>query len=170
MVLACRESNLKLPSVTNVSSSSITGDVITFSGTTTVQLGSTVPPSADYFSGISGTFAGVLDITLQNGFAPTVGEQFKIFGFGSTSTGSFSAVNLPALPISEAWDTSQLFTTGVISVVPEPTGAGMLAWVVWEFSNGVEERELVSNLSGYRVVILDQLTSLGRHEDAFSKS
>jgi hypothetical protein len=107
--------NLTLPPITNVSSSNIYGEVTTFSGTTTVQLGSTSPPFLGYFEGSSGSYAGILDITLQNGFTPTPGEQFNIFSYNATSTGTFSSVNLPALPSPEAWNISQLYTTGVLS-------------------------------------------------------
>jgi len=69
-------------------------------------------------------FAGTLDVALQNGFIPAVGDQFDLFTFGSES-GEFSNMNLPTLP-NGTWDTSDLYTTGTISVVPEPASIGVL--------------------------------------------
>ncbi len=70
------------------------------------------------------TFAGTLDVDLENGFQPVVGDQFQLFTFGS-ETGTFSTVNLP---YPYTWDTSKLYTQGIVSVtaVPEPTMIGLL--------------------------------------------
>jgi hypothetical protein len=95
-----------------------------FSSLLTIQLdGSTHDP----FSGESmGHYGGTLDFTLANAFVPVVGEHFDIFDYLAGHTGVFSAVNLPGLPGGESWDTSQLYTAGVITVVPEPTGFALL--------------------------------------------
>ena len=61
------------------------------------------------------TFAGTLNVTLLNSFTPMPRQQFDLFDFASDS-GTFTAVNLPTLPIGEQWDSSALYTTGVISV------------------------------------------------------
>jgi fibronectin-binding autotransporter adhesin len=60
--------------------------------------------------------AGALEITLTNGFSPTAGQSFDILDWGSLS-GTFSSLNLPALSNAATWDTSQLYTTGALSVV-----------------------------------------------------
>jgi len=117
--------DLFLPATTDIVSGKVSGfDIITFAGTTTIQLG---PSTANPFGGAGATYGGILDFTLQNGFTPTVGEQFSIFNFFDAPTGIFSAVNLPALPGTDAWNTSQLYTTGIISVMPEPASGMMLA-------------------------------------------
>jgi hypothetical protein len=67
-------------------------------------------------------FAGTLDVTLEGGFIPTAGEEFQLFSFGS-ETGQFSTIDLPT---GTQWDLSQLYTTGIITAVPEP-GAPMLS-------------------------------------------
>jgi hypothetical protein len=46
---------------------------------------------------------GTLDFTLQNGFVPTIGEQFDVFNSGPSyspdpENGTFATVNLPQLP------------------------------------------------------------------------
>jgi hypothetical protein len=76
---------------------------------------------------ISGTATlnGMLEVDLSNGFSPSAGESFKIFnGF---TTGSFPRENLPALATGLSWDTSNLDSTGTISVVPEPSTLVLLA-------------------------------------------
>jgi hypothetical protein len=71
--------------------------------------------------GGNAVFAGTLDVTLENGFFPTDSEQFQILSFGS-ETGEFSNI---ILPDTTQWDLSQLYTTGVITAVPEPTAAAI---------------------------------------------
>jgi T5SS/PEP-CTERM-associated repeat protein len=71
-------------------------------------------------------FAGTLDVTLEGRFIPTTGEAFQLFSFGS-ETGQFSTVDLPP---NAYWDLSQLYTTGVITAVPEP-GAVMLSMLAF---------------------------------------
>jgi hypothetical protein len=94
------------------------------------QLGGTTAGQFDKLS-LSGTLAagGTLDIDLINGFTPTAGNSFDILDF-TTATGAF-ALSLPALGGGLSWNTSQLLTTGTISVaaaiasVPEPAGAAL---------------------------------------------
>ncbi len=87
---------------------------------------------------ISGTAAlgGTLEIDLLNGFTPSQGESFEIFS--GPTTGNFSRISLPPLANGLGWNTSNLDTTGTISVVPEPsalallaTGAAALAGCAW---------------------------------------
>lgn len=59
--------------------------------------------------------AGVLEITLGSGFSPTLGNSFDLLDFFNT-TGAFSSVQLPPLASGLKWNTSQLYTTGVLSV------------------------------------------------------
>jgi hypothetical protein len=49
------------------------------------------------------------------GFTPAAGNSFDILDWGTLS-GTFSTINLPALS-GLAWNTSQLYSTGVLSVV-----------------------------------------------------
>jgi hypothetical protein len=74
------------------------------------------------------SLAGTLQISLINGFTPTLGDSFDILDWGTLS-GTFSTLQLPALGNNLAWDTSQLYTSGVISVttVPEPGAAALFA-------------------------------------------
>jgi hypothetical protein len=60
--------------------------------------------------------AGTLIVNTGFFYFSTVGDAFDILDWG-TRTGTFSSVQLPPLLAGQAWDTSQLYTTGVISVV-----------------------------------------------------
>ncbi len=65
---------------------------------------------------------GTLHVSLINGFAPLAGNSFDILDWGSLS-GRFSALQLPILnngPLG--WDTSQLYSTGVVSVTATVLG------------------------------------------------
>ena len=105
----------------------------TFVGGSTAlfQIGGATAGQFDKLS-LTGTLAagGTLDVDLINGFTPTAGNSFDMLDF-TTATGAF-ALSLPALGGGLSWNTSQLLTTGTISVaaaiasVPEP-GAAALA-------------------------------------------
>jgi hypothetical protein len=71
---------------------------------------------------------GTLDFTLQNGFEPTIGEQFTIFNKSyQVYSGTFAAINVPVLPAGESWNISTLYSNGTITVVvPEPISMGMM--------------------------------------------
>jgi hypothetical protein len=97
---------------------------MTSTGVISVELNSEVEdPTTQPYPGTNGT----LDITLQPGFEPMAGEQFDMFSEVSPIGGTFATLNLPALPTGESWDTSDLYTTGVISIVPEPMSFGILS-------------------------------------------
>jgi hypothetical protein len=66
-----------------------------------------------------------LTLSLVSGYAPALGDSFDILDWGSIS-GAFGTVNKPALPSGLQWDESQLYTTGTISIVPEPATWAML--------------------------------------------
>lgn len=74
--------------------------------------------------------SGILNITLAPGFTPTIGEDFSLFPTSPNEegivSGTFGLINLPPLNGGGKWDTSQLYTNGIISVVPEPASVGLL--------------------------------------------
>lgn len=75
------------------------------------------------------TFGGDLRIDFLGGYSPVGGESFDLFDFNSTlSSGFFASLLLPTLDTGLAWDTSQLYSTGVLSVaaIPEPSAAALL--------------------------------------------
>jgi autotransporter-associated beta strand protein len=76
---------------------------------------------------ITGTMVlnGTLDIDLINAFSPSLGDQFLLFQgiSGGSFVGAFSSFSFPALNPGLAWDTSLLYSNGILQVVaavPEP--------------------------------------------------
>jgi hypothetical protein len=71
----------------------------------------------DVFSvtGDLGLAGGALEVVLR-GFMPAAGDDFDILNFGS-QRGEFDLIKLPMLPTTLTWDASQLYNTGVLSVV-----------------------------------------------------
>jgi hypothetical protein len=61
---------------------------------------------------------------LPTGFTPFLGEQFQLID--GQITGTFNSVTVPSLPNGETWDTSDLYTTGTITVVPEPASITLM--------------------------------------------
>lgn len=92
-----------------------------------IELGGTMRAS-EYDALVVGSCAdldGTLDVALINGFEPDYGDAFDILDWG-TLEGTFNDVNLPELT-DLVWDTSEFYNTGVISAVPEPGTAVLLA-------------------------------------------
>jgi hypothetical protein len=59
---------------------------------------------------------GALIMLLVNGFVPQLGDSFNLLDWGSV-VGTFSSLQLPALAGNLSWNTSQLSTAGILSVV-----------------------------------------------------
>ncbi len=92
-----------------------------------MEIAGDVPGSGYDQLDISGlaTLNGTLDVELLNGFTPSAGDDFDILD-GST-TGSFAQIDLPARGGGLSWNTADLYSTGTISVVPEPSTMVLLA-------------------------------------------
>jgi hypothetical protein len=56
-----------------------------------------------------------LKVSLLSGFQPLTGSSFDILDWGTLS-GTYSAIQLPAL-MTGIWNTSQLYSSGVLSIV-----------------------------------------------------
>ncbi len=82
-------------------------DVLTSTGTITLLSGSQ------------------LNVNLANGFSPSFGSTFDILNYTAIK-GTFSSILLPTLSGGLSWDTSSLYSAGVITVVPEPAPIGVL--------------------------------------------
>ena len=63
--------------------------------------------------------AGSLVVDLIDGFVPSPGNMFDIMDF-ATLIGEFDTLQLADLPNNWSWNTSKLYVTGEIWVVPEP--------------------------------------------------
>ena len=83
-------------------------------GAMTMELGGTNAWLYDQFD-LTGAlnFGGTLTLALLNGYTPQAGDQFNLFDFGNGS-GAFSVTNLPTLSPALYWNTSLLYSTGVI--------------------------------------------------------
>ena len=89
------------------------GLTMTPGGTLNFELG---PTAYDHIvaSG-NASLAGILNVSLVAGFTPTAGSTFNILDWG-TITGTFTSLTLPSLA-GLSWNTSQLYTSGVLSIV-----------------------------------------------------
>jgi T5SS/PEP-CTERM-associated repeat protein len=59
---------------------------------------------------------GTLNVSLTGGFVPLENQSFAILDWGGSLSGGFASIQLPTLGGSLTWDTSQLHTTGVLSI------------------------------------------------------
>jgi hypothetical protein len=75
------------------------------------------------------TLDGAFELRLGLGFHPSEGDTFDLFDFGSL-IGRFDTVSLPLLAEGLAWNDSQLYVDGTITVIPEPSSAVLLLSVV----------------------------------------
>lgn len=108
--------------------STFEGDLVLGSGTTTlIELGGTTVGSEYDAIQVGGTgyLAGTLDIVLYNGYKPTMGDSFQILR--GTMSGTFDSVNLPELSGGMYWNTSKLYSDGMVEAVPEPASMAALA-------------------------------------------
>ena len=66
---------------------------------------------------ISGSLAlgGTLNVSLIDGFNPAANLSFNILDWGSLS-GTFNTIQLPAIAPGLEWDTSLLYTDGVLAI------------------------------------------------------
>jgi hypothetical protein len=104
---------------TSPGTTTVTGDYTQSSGTLQIELAS--PSSFDTLV-VDGnlTLGGTLSVLLLNGYSPIGGAAFDILNWG-TLTGTFSTLQLPPLAGSLSWDTTRLYTDGVLAVA----GAGL---------------------------------------------
>ncbi|MGL4514060.1 MAG: beta strand repeat-containing protein [Lacipirellulaceae bacterium] len=87
------------------------------SSTLLMEIGGTSPGSGYDQVLASGalTLDGTMAVSLLGGFVPSIGQSFNLFDWGTLS-GTFDSLSLPSLGGGLNWDTSQLYTTGVLSV------------------------------------------------------
>jgi hypothetical protein len=120
--------------------------IFTPTSTLLMELGGTSPGSQHdqiQASGVIG-FNGTLQVTLINGFSPSTGQWFDLFDFQpENQVGTFTSINVPTLS-GLAWNISQLYTTGILSVAEIIPGDFNLDgavdaadYVVWRKGAGV---------------------------------
>ncbi len=116
-----------------------TGKSFTFTNTAGLTINSSGALNVDLFSGAgagdntgNAAAADVLNaqcpVTLNSGAilnvsnpdnltAWAVGDKWKIANWSANPVGTFTVLNLPALPAGLAWDTTSLYTAGVIGII-----------------------------------------------------
>lgn len=70
------------------------------------------------------SLSGALQLSLVNGFIPATGNDFDILDWGSLS-GQFDSISLPTMNGRIVWDTTQLYTTGEVSVIAAHLGGDL---------------------------------------------
>jgi len=105
------------------------GDLVLGGSTLYMELGGDDPTSEyDQLIVVGNiTLAGVLEVLLYDGWTPAAGDVYDLIEFGSI-TGSFTDVILPELTGGLTWDDSALYSTGSITVVPEPNAFVLLGF------------------------------------------
>ncbi|MCC7087484.1 MAG: hypothetical protein IT427_20970, partial [Pirellulales bacterium] len=124
------------PGVLSVSGDYVQGAV----GTLAIEIaGTTVDTEYDQLNVMgNATLDGKLLVTLLSGFTPQVGDTFDVLNAAAIS-GNFATLDLPALAGGKSWDTSLLYTDGILSIsaalVPgdfdsdgDVDGADFVAW------------------------------------------
>jgi hypothetical protein len=82
-----------------------------------MEIGGITPGTGHDQISVTGDLAldGALEVSILLGFTPTAGQSFNILDWFGTRSGTFSSLSLPTLA-GLAWNTSQLYTDGIISV------------------------------------------------------
>ena len=109
------------------------GDVIfAASALLEIELGGTTAGDDYDMLDIAGdlTPGGTLQVVLIDDFAPSVGDTFDILDWDTLGGAEFDAVELPPLTGRKAWDTSDLYITGEISVIGMLDGDTDVDWDV----------------------------------------
>ena len=111
------------PGVLSVSGNYFQGDDATLE----IELAGTENGDYDQLQ-VAGTMetSGALEVQLLEGFSPMMGNEFQVFDGGAMS-GTFSSMVFPDLLGNLSWDSSQLYTSGTLSVIPEPTTLALQA-------------------------------------------
>jgi hypothetical protein len=85
------------------------------------------------------SFAGALQVDFAAGVTPTAGETYDLLNW-TTSSGSFSQLQLAALPQGLAWDSQRLYVDGTFSVVAVPELPTAWMWSLGLFALPVLRR------------------------------
>jgi len=106
----------------------VTGDLtLASTATTTMQITGTGAGLFDR-AVVSGQLAFGGTLALDNtGYTPVLNDSVDLFDWSST-TGAFSSISGTDLGSGYTWDTTALYSTGTITVVPEPATWGLLAF------------------------------------------
>jgi hypothetical protein len=98
----------------------------TSAGSLAIEIGGLTPGTQHDRLAVTGTatLAGTLTATLINGFAPASGDSFTVLTYAS-KTGSFTTLNLPALPVGWYWITTQGTTSVILTAILDTDNDGV---------------------------------------------
>ena len=74
------------------------------------------------------TLGGTLELDYVGAYDPAslLGDSFQVFDWtGVSPTGAFANIS-SNLPAGYSWDTSQLYSTGDVTLIPEPSSLALL--------------------------------------------
>ncbi|MCW1923903.1 tandem-95 repeat protein [Luteolibacter arcticus] len=126
------------PGVDDTGTLTLSSKSLALSGTSSMEIGRTGSTlSNDKISGITTvTYGGTLQVSNVGGDALQAGDSFQLFS-ATTRSGSFTTVSLPTLGEGLLWNTSNLATSGTISVAA--TGALVVdPYLVWAGAHGLD--------------------------------
>jgi PEP-CTERM motif len=104
------------------------------------------------------SLAGTLNISVFNSFTPAAGNRFDILDWG-THSGTFASVTLPTLSSSLVWNTSLLYTSGVLRVVdPNFLPGDMNLDHHVNAADILPMEQALTNLSGYKATYVPGIT------------
>lgn len=100
--------------------------VLGTASTTLLELGDTEADEYDRLV-VAGILevSGQLEIQLLDGFTPMIDNGFQIFD-AMELLGTFPSMVLPDLLDNLSWDSSRIYTSGTLSVIPEPAPLPLL--------------------------------------------
>lgn len=126
-------------------------NTLALNGINVMKLSRTGAPTNDLIQGVTTlTFGGTLTVTSTGTLQ--AGDSFRLFNAG-TYTGTFAATNLPALSAGLSWNTSNLYTTGTLTVngsgtqPPPPQFVG----IPFKLSNGTYQLKFSNSIGNYRL-------------------
>ena len=89
---------------------------------------------------------GALEVSLADGFVPADGTEFSIFGWTGSLAGTFADLVLPG---DVQWDTSRLYTEGVlVAKLPQTDTDKDRLWDAWELTY-VKDLDLLHGRGDY---------------------
>jgi hypothetical protein len=114
------------PGISGIGTISIVNLILGSTATTTMKLDRSAGQNADLISASGSVTDGGSLVINNTGASLLSGDSFNLFD--GTLSGTFASISLPTLDAGLNWDTSQLYSTGIISVIPtpEPTTATLL--------------------------------------------
>jgi probable HAF family extracellular repeat protein len=105
-----------------------------FSGTLALEIGGLVAGSGhDHITFTSNVWfnaGSFVDVVLIDGFSPTVGADFALFGFARAPAASAAMLRLSPLAAGLVWDSSTLFTDGHLRVAAVPEPVTLALWLL----------------------------------------